>query len=89
MALDNIEIKKMKAKAHALEPVVRIGKNGLTDSIVQQVKRVLLARKLVKVRLLRSFVESNDRKKTAKELAVKTGAELIDQVGFTVVLYKR
>ncbi len=89
MTLDNIQIKRMKSKAHALEPLVRIGKNGLTESTVLQVKRVLLKRKLVKIKLLRSFVESNDRKKAGKELAAKTGAELIEQIGFTVVLYKR
>ena len=83
------QLKALKAKGRLLEPMVRIGKNGLTDSALRQVQLLLNKRKLVKVKLLKSFMESNERKVSAEELALRTGAELIDQVGFVVVLYKR
>lgn len=82
-------MKKLKSKARLLEPLVRIGKNGLTDQTVNQVKLMIKKRKLVKVKFLRAFLDTHDRKSAAKELAEKTGAEVIDQVGFVVVLYKR
>jgi RNA-binding protein len=83
------QIKELKAKAKALEPMVRIGKNGLTGSVVSQVALLLNKRKLVKVKFLKSFLENNERKSSAAELAQGTGSELIEQVGFVVVLYKR
>lgn len=83
------QIKEFKAKAKALEPMVRIGKNGLTESVVNQVALLLNKRKLVKVKFLKSFLENNERKSSAAELARLTGSELIEQVGFVVVLYKR
>ncbi|MBW2964262.1 YhbY family RNA-binding protein [Candidatus Woesearchaeota archaeon] len=89
MALPVDMIKRLRSRARALEPQVRIGKNGLTDNAVLQVKKLIVKRKLVKVKLLRSFLDSNDRKAAAKELAARTGSELVEQVGFVVVLYKR
>ena len=89
MKMDAEDIKRLKSKARLMEPVVRIGKNGLTDNAILQVKRLVDKRKLVKVKFLRSFLESNDRISAAKKLAEKTGSELIDQVGFVAVLYKR
>ncbi|MFC1742018.1 YhbY family RNA-binding protein [Nanoarchaeota archaeon] len=87
--MDAEEKKRLKAKAKLMEPLVRIGKNGITESVVLQVKTLVTKRKLVKVKFLRSFVEDHDKKKAAKDLVEKTGAELIDRIGFTVVLYKR
>ncbi|MBW2972732.1 YhbY family RNA-binding protein [Candidatus Woesearchaeota archaeon] len=83
------QVKELRSKARLMEPTARIGKSGLTDAAVLQVKKLVDKRKLVKVKFLRSFVESNDRKKAAQELAEKTGSVLVDQVGFVAVLYKR
>ncbi len=40
----------MKARAHALEPVVHIGHGGVTDAVVAEVNRSLVAHELIKVR---------------------------------------
>jgi RNA-binding protein len=87
--MDTEQLKKLKSKARLLEPAVRIGKNGLTDAAIQQVRKLVIKRKLVKVKFLRSFLETQDKKTAAKRLAEATGSELIGQVGFVVVLYKR
>jgi len=83
------ELKMLRSKARLLEPMLRLGKNGLTDSVIEHVRRLVVKQKLVKIKLLRSFLEENDRKKSAEKLAEGTGSELVDQVGFVVVLYKR
>lgn len=82
-------IKELKAKAKSIDPIIRIGKKGLTDETVIQIKRLLVKRKLIKIKFLKSFLEDHDKKRTAEELCSKTGAELIDRVGFVVVIYKR
>ncbi len=80
--------KELKQKSKALDPIVRIGKNGLTEGVIIQIEKVLAKRELVKVKFLRAFVEDNDRKKAGKELANKLKARLIEQVGFVVVIYR-
>ena len=43
--------KKLKDQAKAMKPLIQIGKNGLTESVVQQIIRLIKKRKLVKIKL--------------------------------------
>lgn len=79
---------KLKEKAKALEPVIRIGKNGLTESTIKEIKKQLNKKKLIKVKLLKAFINNRNKKEAAKEIAQKTNSQLINLVGFVVVLYK-
>lgn len=80
--------KELKQKAKSLEPSIRIGKSGLTESIIDEIKIHLKNKKLVKVKLLKSSIQGKDKKAVARELAEKTNSILVDRVGFIVVLYK-
>ena len=80
--------KKLKDKAKTLEPVIRIGKNGLTESTIKEIKKQLNKKKLIKVKLLKAFISDKNKKEVAKEIAEKTSSQLIYMVGFVVVLYK-
>ena len=81
--------KELKQKAKSLEPSARIGKSGLTESIIDEIKIHLKKKKLVKVKLLKSSIQGKDKKAVARELAEKTSSVLVDRVGFVVVLYKK
>lgn len=83
------EKQELVEKAKKLEPVLRIGKNGLTSGVVEEIKKQLKKKKLIKVKFLKAALEEKNRKEFAKEIAEKTDGELIHQVGFVVVLYKR
>ena len=55
--LSNPEIRKLKAAAQLLEPVMRVGKprpelgkGGLTEAVLQSVEQALRARELIKIR---------------------------------------
>lgn len=80
--------KEILAKAQLLEPALRIGKSGLTENVIEEIKLQLKKRKLIKVKLLKSFISSKDRKKIAGEIAQRTDSKLVQQIGFVVVLYK-
>ncbi len=86
-----INLKKFKNKAKGIEVTVKIGKSGLTHNLVNEIKKQLKTLKLVKVKMLRSFIDEGDKNKKdlAKDIAEKCKAELVDSVGFVVVLYKR
>ena len=45
-------------------------------------------KKIMKVKLLKSFIAGKDKKSIAKELAEKTKSEVVQVVGFTITLYK-
>ncbi|MFC1800893.1 YhbY family RNA-binding protein [Nanoarchaeota archaeon] len=84
--MDNKEIRELKAKSHSMGPVLQIGKSGLTDSVIQEIIKILKKKKLIKIKLLSS---AGDRKKLADEIVSKTGAVLIRSVGRVVVLFKK
>ena len=83
------EMKELKAKAKALEPIVRIGKSGMSESVAGEIKKHLKEKQIIKVKMLRSFVGANDKKALADEIAEKTDSLLVQRVGFVVVLARK
>jgi RNA-binding protein len=77
----------LRALAHDLEPVVRIGTEGLTDAICDAVDAALRDHELIKVKIGPSF--EGDRKETARALAERTTSDLTQVIGRVVVLYRR
>jgi len=82
------ERRRLRAKGVMLDPVVRIGKRGLTSGVIEEVDRQLEERELIKVRFERNILRKYDRKELAVELAKKVNAELIDVRGRTAVLFR-
>jgi RNA-binding protein len=78
--------KEMMARVHALSPAVHIGKSGLSQGIVDEVKLKLKKEKVIKVRFLSSAVSSGNKKALFKELAERAGATIVHAVGFVVTL---
>ncbi len=79
--------RKLLDKAKRLEPLIRIGKSGITENMLAEIKRQLKAKRMIKIKLMKGELQK-DRKKVAQDLALKTDSEVIQQVGFVVVLYK-
>ena len=48
--LSPIERKKLKARAHALNPIIHLGAKGLTEAVIAEIGRALDAHELIKVR---------------------------------------
>jgi RNA-binding protein len=77
----------LRSKGKSLEPILRIGKNGLTDSVIEEVKILLKNRKLIKIKLLKS--SSKNKKEMINKIIENTDSELIESVGNVVVLYRK
>ena len=69
-----------------LKATIRIGKGGLTEGILDEIRNQLDQHGVVKIKMLGAFTDSNDRKAVAKELAAKVGAKLMHAIGGIVVL---
>jgi putative YhbY family RNA-binding protein len=76
----------LKARAHALEPVVQVGQAGASDAVIAEVDRSLTAHGLIKVRLAGSDREGRDS--LAHTLCARTGAVDVQQVGRVLVLWR-
>ena len=83
--LANSEIRRLKGAAQLLEPMLKIGKAGLSDSFIQSVNDALSQHELVKIK----FVEFKDQKKElAPQLADRTESYLVMRVGNVMVLHR-
>jgi RNA-binding protein len=83
--LTNAEIRKFKAAAQHLEPMLKIGKAGLSEGFVRSVDMALTQHELVKIK----FAEFKDQKKElAPQLAEKTASHLVMRVGNVMVLHR-
>lgn len=85
--LSNKAARHLKGLGHHLDPVVHIGREGITDAVVRATKEQLHAHELIKVKV--SADAPIDRKDAGAELAEKAGASLAQTLGRTVLLYKR
>ena len=69
--------------------VVQLGKAGITDSFIEEVRDQVKKKKTVKVKILRSAKGEKDREEIAAEVAKRCNAVLADVRGNTFVLTKR
>ena len=83
--LTNPQIRKFKAAAQLMDPMLKVGKAGLSDGFVRSVSDALDKHELVKIK----FAEFKDKKKElAPLLAEKTDSHLVMRVGNVMVLHR-
>ena len=86
MTLTSKERAELRAEAHHLNPLVHVGHQGFTDSVVQALDDALRTHELVKVAL----AKTTDAKPqdVAHEIAEKLGADVVQIIGRTCTLYR-
>jgi RNA-binding protein len=83
--LTNSQIRKFKAAAQLMEPMLKVGHAGLSEGFIRTVSETLAQHELVKIK----FADFKDQKKElAPLLAEKTGSHLIMRVGNVMVLHR-
>jgi RNA-binding protein len=87
MALTGKQRQFLRGLAHALEPVVRVGRGGASPSVIEETKRSLASHELIKIRLDND--DSSQRKALAEELAKACDAEVAGTIGKLAILYRR
>ena len=76
----------LKGMANTIEPVIFIGKAGITDNVVMQTEEALTARELIK-----GTVQQNAPLGAAEALETltqKTGADAVSSAGRKFVLFR-
>ena len=86
ITLSPIERRALKAKAHALIPVVMIGDHGLTPAIVREVDRNLKAHELIKIRA--STDDREQRGKWFDEVCDALNAAPVQHIGKIFVIWR-
>ena len=85
--LSPIERKKLKARAHALDPIVHLGGKGLTEAVIAEIGRALDAHELIKVRA--GSMERTEREAALAEICARLQAQPVQHIGKVLVVYRR
>jgi len=83
----SLDHKQLRAIGHKLKPVVRVAGNGVSDNVLQEVRRALDDHELIKVKI--AVADREARSAAADALCAETGATLVQSVGNIVLLLKR
>lgn len=85
--LNKDQMKALRALAHERNVIIRIGQNGLTDNVLAEIEQALNHHELVKIGV--RVGDREDRDAVITGVMEKTGADLVQKIGNTVVLFRR
>ncbi len=77
----------LRKEAHSLEPIFQIGKDGVTDALIDALDEALEKRELLKVHILETALL--DTRETCDGIASRLGAEPVQSIGNKFVLYRQ
>jgi RNA-binding protein len=79
------EKKLLKAKAHILNPVVYIGNNGLTSSVIAAIEQALLDHELIKIKI---SLDKEEHPDIIEQICSQLSAEMIQHIGKVLIIYR-
>jgi len=78
--------RELKARAHALDPLVLIGGKGLSASVLAEIDRGLKAHELIKIRA--RDTDRPTREALLEEICRSTGALPVQHIGKILVIFR-
>jgi len=75
----------LRGLAHSLNPVIQVGKNGITPELIRAVDEALASHELIKIK----FMEFKDeKKKLSAQVSEKTMSENVGIIGNIAIFYR-
>ena len=82
-----LDIQKL-ANSRDFQPSVRIGKSGITDSLVQEIDEQLSRKELVKIKINRGLFQRDQIKQVWEHLSKETNSNIVISRGNVCVLWR-
>ena len=84
--MNSLQRRYLKAQVHHMEPVIYIGKNGLTEGTIHSINTALSARELIKIK----FREYKDKKKSlSQQIKESTDSNVVGMIGHCTILFRQ
>ena len=77
--------KYLRGLAHSYKPLVQIGKEGLSESVIRAIDTALGAHELIKVKIA---AERDEREQTVPIIEERLNCECVGTVGRMAILYR-
>ena len=85
LILSGKQARHLRSLGHSLKPILQVGKSGITDGMIEQIRKALETHELIKVKLIRN--STVDIKGAAEEICSKAPCYLAHKIGKTLLLY--
>ncbi len=85
--LTSKERAKLRGLANPLEPVIMVGKGGVTENVIAETRNALNTRELIKGRVLESALMT--AREVCDQLCDRVDAEGVQAIGSKFVIYKK
>lgn len=86
LELTSAERRALRARAHALDPVVIVGGAGLTAGVAREIDRALAAHELVKIRV--PAADRDERDALLGRICDELAAAPVQHIGKILVVYR-
>lgn len=86
LQITSAQRRELRAQAHALNPVVSIAENGLTDSVLKEIETCLKAHQLIKIRVYGDSREN--RLAYYEQICAQLQAAQVQHIGKLLVVYR-
>lgn len=87
MELNSSMKKKLKAIGHSINPFINVGKQEITENIINKVNNELEIHELVKIKIQKTSL--TPVKDAIEEIANSTNSNIIRIIGSTGLLFRR
>jgi len=84
--LSTAQRKLLKARSHALKPVVAVGNEGLSASVLREIEASLKAHEVIKIRVIGD--DRGARQAMLVEICNRTGAAPVQHIGKILVVFR-
>jgi RNA-binding protein len=78
--------RELRARAHALDPVVMVGQSGVSAAVLQEAERALKSHELIKIRV--AGADRVGRERMLQEICAGVAAEPVQHIGRILVIYR-
>lgn len=76
----------LRGLGNSIDTIFQIGKGGVNDNLIAQVRDALNVRELIKLRVLDNSLLTS--REVADEIAEKTGSDVVQVIGTKFILFK-
>lgn len=77
----------LKQEAHDFKPIINIGKNSLSDKLIDAIDEALEARELIKIKILNNNLD--DIEEIIQTILEKLDCEFISHLGSIFTIYRK
>lgn len=85
--LTNTQKKQLKGLASTSKIKYQIGKNEISNSVIDMLEKAIVAHELIKIDLMKGI--TTNKMEIALDLSSKLNAEIVQVIGNTIVLFRR